>query len=178
MLQGRADKDRYFATDPESPLKPEDKAGFRGLDYWPPDARYRLAGFLEPFDPPQPATIVTTSGVERPCEKVGRVTFRLPGGAGELTVYRLLDQERREGGEGLFLPFMDLTTGKTTYGAGRYVELEGPEGGPYVLDFNLAYNPLCAYGMPERYRCPATPRENRLPFAVEAGERGWVGHGG
>lgn len=172
----RAAKDDSFRHDPDSPLPPAERSTFRGLEYWDPDPRYYLAGFLAPIDPPEPATIVTTGGVERPCEKVGRITFRLPGGDGTLVVYRLLDQERLEGGAGLFLPFMDGTTGKETYGAGRYVELDGPEGGPYVLDFNRAYHPLCAYGMPERYRCPATPKENRLPFRVEAGERGWVSH--
>lgn len=171
----RAAKDEAFRFGDDSPLGPAARASFRGLEYWDPDPRHYLTGFMTPIDPPEPATIVTTGGVERPCEKVGRITFRLPGGEGALTVYRLLDQERVEGGAGLFLPFMDATTGKETYGAGRYVELDGPEGGPYVLDFNRAYSPLCAYGMPERYRCPATPKENKLSFRVEAGERGWTG---
>ena len=171
----RAAKDEEFRFAPDSPLAPAARRAFAGLDYWGPDPRYYLAGFVTPIVPPQPTTIVTTGGVERPCEKVGTISFRLPGGDGTLTVYRLLDQDRAEGGEGLFLPFADATTGRETYHAGRYVELDGPEGGPFVVDFNRAYNPLCAYGMPERYRCPATPKENRLPFRVEAGERGWTG---
>lgn len=174
LVDWRASKDESFRLDPDSPLPPDRRAAFRGLEYWDPDPRYYLVGFVTPIDPPEPSTIVTTGGVERPCEKVGRISFRLPGGEGTLVVYRLLDQERLEGGAGLFLPFMDGTTGTSTYAAGRYVELDGPEAGPYVVDFNRAYNPLCAYGSPERYRCPATPRENRLPFGVEAGERGWV----
>ena len=89
-----------------------------------------------------------------------------------LQVYRLLDLPERSGGDGLFLPFKDQTTGKETYAAGRYVDLDGPDDGPFVLDFNLAYNPSCAYGEPERFQCPVTPAENRLPIAVTAGERG------
>jgi len=69
---------------------------------------------------------------------------------------------------------MDKGSGSTTYPAGRYVDLVGPSGGPYVLDFNYAYNPSCAYGDPERFQCPATPAANRLPVPIEAGERGWV----
>lgn len=170
----RTEKDREFATDPESPLRPQDRAAFEGLDYWAVDPAYRYTGFVSWLETPVPITIITTTGKERPAEKVGRVTFEVGGTACQLTVFRLLDQQRRSGGDGLFLPFADRTTGKETYPAGRYVELEGPEGGPFVLDFNKAYNPLCAYGSPERYRCPVTPAENKLPVRIEAGERGFV----
>jgi uncharacterized protein (DUF1684 family) len=100
------------------------------------------------------------------------VTFLRGGRVVALHVYRLLDLPERAGGEGLFLPFKDQTTGKETYPAGRYVDLVGPDGGPFVLDFNRAYNPSCAYGEPERFQCPVTPAENALPIAVTAGERG------
>ena len=51
--------------------------------------------------------------------------------------------------------------------------LQGSEGGPYILDFNLAHNPFCAYGAPERFACPRAPSENRLSVRIEAGERGY-----
>ena len=81
----RAAKDDSFRHDPDSPLPPAERSTFRGLEYWDPDPRYYLAGFLAPIDPPEPATIVTTGGVERPCEKeqVGyrrQVTPSLPRG--------------------------------------------------------------------------------------------------
>ena len=79
----------------------------------------------------------------------------------------------QEGAADFFLAFTDETTGRETYPAGRYIELDGPPGGPYVLDFNLAYNPYCAYGRPERFACPRTPPENRLSVPIEAGERGY-----
>jgi len=113
--------------------------------------------------------VVTTTGTPRPCERWGRVTFARDGRVLTLQVYRLLDLPDRAGGEGLFLPFKDATTGKETYPAGRYVDLEGPDGGPFVLDFNHAYNPSCAYD--DRWACPLSPAENSLPFAVNAGER-------
>jgi uncharacterized protein (DUF1684 family) len=173
LAAARAEKDRRFAADPESPLRPQDRAAFKGLDYWPADPAYRFSGFVSWFAEPEPLTIITTTGKERPAQKVGRISFDVGATRCVLTVLRLLDQDRRAGGEGLFLPFMDETTGRESYPAGRYVELEGPEGGPFVLDFNKAYNPYCAYGAPERYRCPVTPAENRLAARIEAGERGY-----
>ena len=73
------------------------------------------------------------------------------------------------GGESLFVPFLDTTSGTETYGAGRYMDIEPEDDGTYSLDFNLAYHPSCVYDM--RFSCPLTPRENRLPVRVAAGER-------
>ena len=168
----RRDRDTSFANDPESPIPTAKRSTFRGLSHYPADPAWRYAGFIDRYDHPERTSIVTTSGKARPCERWGRVTFTRDGRVLTLQVYRLLDLPDREGGEGLFLPFKDETTGKETYSAGRYVDLVGPDGGPFVLDFNLAYNPSCAYGEPERFQCPVTPAENRLAIAVTAGERG------
>jgi uncharacterized protein (DUF1684 family) len=98
------------------------------------------------------------------------VRFEVAGKAAELAVYWL------EGyGGGLWLPFADATSGEITYGGGRYLydTIKGADLGAtasgFVLDFNFAYNPSCAYD--ERWSCPLSPPENRLPFAVNAGER-------
>lgn len=166
----RIEKDEEFRDAPSSPLLPEDRPSFEGLEYWDPDPKYRLVGPLEVYSQREPFEITTTTGKLRPCEKYGRVRFELDGKPLALQVYRLLDAGEDPG---LFLPFTDRTTGRETYPAGRYVELEGEAGGVYVLDFNKAYNPLCAYGNPEEYQCPVTPRENRLDVRIEAGERGY-----
>jgi uncharacterized protein (DUF1684 family) len=176
ILADRAAKDRSFRTDADTPLPAKDVPAFAGLDYWPPDPAYRFAGPIEVYDAPARFTIVTTSGKERPCERYGRIAFVVHGKRCVLQVYRLLDAEPEAGGAGFFVPFQDETTGKDTYPAGRYVELDGPDGGPFVLDFNRAYNPSCAYGDPGRFRCPVTPPENRLAVRIEAGERGYA-HG-
>ena len=170
----RAARDASFRTDPDSPLPRAARAAFRGLDYFDADPGWRYAGAVTPYATPERFNIVTTAGETRPAERWGYVTFEHGGRILTLQVYRLLDQADRTGGAGLFLPFKDATTGKTTYAAGRYVDLEGTEGGPFTLDFNRAYNPSCAYGEPERFRCPVTPAENALPVAVAAGERGTV----
>lgn len=173
LQEQREARDREFREDPETPLLPETVPGFTGLEYWPADPRYYFVGTVNPYYRPERFTIVSTSGRERPCEKVGWVRFEIESRQLTLQVYRLLDQALQPGDPGFFLPFMDATTGHETYPAGRYVDLIGPPGGPYVLDFNTAYNPLCAYGAPERYVCPVTPAENRLPVRIEAGERGY-----
>jgi uncharacterized protein (DUF1684 family) len=170
VTRDREGKDEAFRTQQTSPLLEADRPGFAGLEYWEPDSRFYFVGPVLWYADAEPFTIVTTAGTSRPCERVGRVEFELGGQMQTLQVYRLLDQQDEAN---LFLPFMDGTTGSTTYPSGRYVELEGPEGGPYVLDFNRSHNPFCAYGAPERYVCPVTPPENRLETPIEAGERGY-----
>ena len=72
-----------------------------------------------------------------------------------------------EGDNTLLLPFLDDTNGLSSYGGGRYINIVIPESDTILLDFNMAYNPYCAYN--ERYSCPIVPKENYLPFRVEAG---------
>ena len=165
----RAAKDARFRSDPETPLLAADLSEFRGLSYWPPDPAYRFSGPILGYDRPKRFTVLSTTGKTRPCERYGRILFDVRGRECALQVYRLLDVEEVPGDPGFFLPFTDETTGRETYPSGRYVDVEGPPGGPYVVDFNRAYNPLCAYGAPERYACPITPAENRLRCRIEAG---------
>lgn len=174
----RAARDATFRTDPDSPLPRAARDEFRGLDYFGLDPSWRYGGSVTPYAAPERVNVVTTAGAARPAERWGFVTFDRDGRVLTLQVYRLLDQPERPGGDGLFLPFKDATTGRETYAAGRYVDLEGPAGGPFTLDFNRAYNPSCAYGEPERFQCPVTPAENTLPVAVAAGERGPAHPGG
>ncbi len=167
----RQERDHYFRTSPESPLITEEIPGFEGLEYYEPSSGYYFVGEIEYYAEPEPIEMITTSGKQRPCEKIGRVRFAIDGTPTTLQVYRLLDIQ--DPTAALFLPFNDVTTGTETYPAGRYADLVGPQGGPYVLDFNRAYNPSCAYGAPERFACPVTPAENRLKVRIAAGERGY-----
>ena len=99
--------------------------------------------------------------------------FGLMGHSQRLTAYRLAGTDG-EVSEGLFVPFLDATSGTETYGAGRYLDLEPEDDGTWTLDFNLAYHPSCVYD--PRYSCPLTPPENRLGSRVEVGERLAVDH--
>lgn len=168
-------KDGYFKTSTDSPLLSADRPGFQGLEYWEPDPALYFVGPIRAYADPQRVRMITTNGTERPAEKYGWIEFTIDGGVHALQVYRLLDQEPSEGPEAFFLAFYDETSGQETYPAGRYIELDGAPGGPYVLDFNMAFNPSCAYGDPGRFACPKAPGENRLPLRIEAGERGY-GH--
>ena len=93
----------------------------------------------------------------------GTISFQVKGETATLTVYR-----HENDGE-FFLPFTDLTRGQSSYGEGRYVDLEPLHHGRFGLDFNYAYNPYCAYNA--NWSCPVPPVENRLDVAIEAGEK-------
>ncbi len=157
-----------FRTSSGSPIPAHARRDFPGLAYFPVDGTYRLEGLrLAPFGDDQPVelSIPTSDGRMRPARRVGTFGFSLGGTRCALTAYDL------EGGHAhsLFVPFLDGTSGGETYGAGRYLDVEPAADGSCVLDFNLAYHPLCAFS--EDYSCPLTPAENRLPVRIEAGER-------
>jgi uncharacterized protein (DUF1684 family) len=170
--QAREDYVRGLA---ETPPQEDASAAFEGPHYWPSDPDLYFVGPVHVYSHPDRLTIVTTAGQARPGERLGWIAFPIGGRVHTLQVYRLLDQPEPGAAQDLFLGFYDETTGEESYPAGRYVDLRGD--GPYVLDFNRAYNPSCAYGSPERFTCPRVPAENRLPVRIEAGERGYPSPG-
>ena len=107
----------------------------------------------------------------RPGREVGYFLLDLGAGPERLPAYELLDQRATGEGPDLFIPFTDATTAGETYPAGRYLEVVPLERGQFLLDFNLAYNPSCAYG--GSFQCPVAPEESRMRAAIRAGERGW-----
>ncbi len=113
--------------------------------------------------------VQTSSGAERVYLTAGKLDFFIDEKKFTLMAYQdktLLDQGNTTT---LFVPFTDLTTGHETYGAGRYIDIEMPYGNSLLLDFNLAYNPYCAYN--KNYSCPIPPQENHLEAAIRAGEK-------
>ncbi len=173
LLAFRQDKDRRWAVAVDSPIHPSDRAEFQGLQYFAPDPAYRVVGPIQVHSSPESFTILTTTGKTRQAERYGVIRFVLNENELTLQVYKLLDSPATTLVEALFLPFTDETTGVETYPAGRYVKFEETGDGRYILDFNQAHNPHCAYGMPEKYACPVTPGENRLAIRIEAGEKGY-----
>jgi uncharacterized protein (DUF1684 family) len=141
-------------------------AVYKGIPYFPPDLAYRIVAPLTPNPEPDTTLILSTRGNQRRAVRVGWFDFELNGARCRLEATRLL--EPGVGEEDFSLFFTDATTGKESYKVGRYLDAEPLPDGRYVLDFNRAYSPACAYS--DHYNCPIPPRENRLEVAVRAGE--------
>ncbi|NCA86662.1 MAG: DUF1684 domain-containing protein [Clostridia bacterium] len=157
-----------YANPEETPLLPDDLAKFESLDFFPvnPDLIFEVTIRRTPQAIP---FMMKRTKDEVKYVKYGEVSFAYQGKTYTLSVYQNLDLIARnpEYENDLFLPFTDLTNGETTYGGGRYLDLEKSAGNPIVLNFNKAYNPLCHYN--KKYSCPIPPAENDLPIPVEAG---------
>jgi len=166
----RRQKDEFFAVHPQSPISPRERHTFRGLSYWPVDPNYRFELELREYDEPQVIAVADTKGQERKLWRWGEFRFQLDGEQVTLCAYRSDPREER-----FFIPFRDRTSGKESYGAGRYLDLSPQDhlaqDGKWVVDFNEAYNPWCAYS--EDYACPFVPTENWLSVPVRAGEKNY-----
>jgi uncharacterized protein (DUF1684 family) len=164
----RGEKDRFFAGHWQSPILLEERAEFRGLDYYPPDPDWRFELELHEHEDKEPVRMAYTKGEERDFIQWGEFRFRVGDEEYVLQAYKGDAQEER-----LFIPFRDTTSGRETYGGGRYLDLEAARDrtadGRWILDFNRAYNPWCVYS--EEYTCPFVPRENWLAMPVRAGEK-------
>ena len=166
----RRARDTLFRTHSQSPIEASSRSAWPGVAWFPYDPQARVEAAIVPAREETTFEIeLAADGILR-CARVGEAHFTMAGRPARLALYWL------EGyGGGIWLPFADATTGATTYGGGRYLydTIKGADLGvgesTIVLDFNYAYNPSCAYD--ERWSCPLSPAENRLPFAVEAGER-------
>ena len=160
LMEFREAKDHFFGQSHESPLSHEVRHDFAGLEYYDPnpDLVFRLP--VDAGDESE-VRVGTSDGAERTYRRTGKVHFEVNGETVELTLYST-------GHPGYFLPFRDATSGRSTYGAGRYLDIEPNDDGTVILDFNYAYNPTCAYD--EAYSCPLPPAENWLRVPIEAGE--------
>jgi uncharacterized protein len=166
----RAAKDAFFRDDPRSPLTPEQRSTFEGLAYFEEDPGFVIRAPLETegVDLTERIVMQTSTGGEQVYRRAGVVRFEVEGEPAQVTLYSSSDMDD------LFLPFRDSTSGKETYGAGRYLEVEPPgRDGTVTIDLNLAYNPYCAYN-PE-WSCPIPPGENWLTVPIRAGERSFPG---
>jgi uncharacterized protein len=156
----RVEKNDFFRQHPQSPLTPEQRRGFKGLNYFPENDALRLEVTVEPFKDQEPVQMQTSTGGVQDYIRYGRFRFQVEGEEAELTIYKA--------DYGYFLPFVDSLAGTETYPAGRYLEPDALTGDHFLVDFNLAYNPYCAYN--EMWSCPITPAENRLKVPIRAGE--------
>ena len=164
----RQEKDEAFAAEEFSPIPEADRAHFAGLTYYEPSADYCVEARFEAADQPPLLELQTSKSNDvRKYERAGVFRFTVNNTACSLAAYQRPDGPHRSL---FFVPFLDKTSGTESYAAGRYLDIEQQvESDVYTLDFNLAYNPYCAYN--ERYSCPLVPEENTLPVAIKAGEK-------
>lgn len=140
------------------------RAEFKGTDYYAADKKWVVNARFEPYQPPKQVPILNVLGMETEETSPGALAFEVDG-----RPYKL-EALKEKGEEQFFIIFADQTSGKETYGAGRYLYADPPGADGIVrLDFNRAYSPPCAF---TKYAtCPLPPAQNRLPLRVEAGER-------
>jgi uncharacterized protein (DUF1684 family) len=159
----RRQKDAFFKDDPHSPLGDDQRESFNGLDYYRENPALVIEGDLDTDVPLDEVHMTTSTGDDQVYTRAGKLHFEVEGTPAAVTLYASPDDPE------LFLPFRDATSGKETYGAGRYVEVRDVDGDHVVVDFNLAYNPNCAYN--SGWSCPLPPGENWLSVPIEAGEK-------
>ena len=161
-------KDRLFAEHWQSPIPVKERTRFKGLDYFPLDPAYRFELDLHEHEERRAVRMAYTKGQEQDFLRWGEFRFKVGDKKQAIQAYKSDPAE-----ESLFILFRDATSGKETYGAGRYLDLEPDKDrtveGKWILDLNKAYNPWCVYS--EDYTCPFVPPENWLEVPIRAGEK-------
>ena len=168
VLQWREERDVFFKSHSRSPLLPQDKKAFKGLRYYIFDPRYVFTGRIERFifhisNPRYYATFLTNKGTSKRYLRYGKFHFTLEERGYTLEIYKSILSDS------LFIPFKVKTNGKETYEGGRYIDAEILPDYQIVLDFNMAYNPSCAYNA--NFACVLPPEENGLDAGIRAGEK-------
>lgn len=136
------------------------RKNFTGLKHYPINPDYRITATFIPYDPPRILKIRDVIGEEYEVEFPGFAIFTMGGKECRL------EAEQTEGG--LFFNFYDPTNGNGSYPGGRFLTTPPPSDRELVMDFNMAYNPPCAYT--DYATCPLPPSQNRLPVRIPAGE--------
>ena len=162
VLKIRREKDAAFKAGEESPIK--DKTQFKGLKYYSFNKDYIVDFVLEKAEKAQSVDIKMTDGTTEKLILFGKIKADIQTFTVTLTLYQ------RENGD-FFPPFKDKSAPTETYGGGRFLDLPltNVKNNRLRVDFNLAYNPYCAYN--EEFACPIPPAENTLPIRIEAGEK-------
>jgi uncharacterized protein (DUF1684 family) len=163
----RQAKDELMKSGENSPFGDE-KKNFKGLNYFPPDLKYRISAKLVPIQNKKMIVLPTSDDQEKKYLEYAFAEFELNATPAKLLILEIADDSPNRGM--LFLAFADSTSAIETYGAGRYLDVKKTPGATSItLDFNEAYNPYCAYS--DNFSCPFPPKENVLKTAVKAGEK-------
>lgn len=166
---------KEFSSKEESPLTEEDFDNFESLEFYPIDSTFTVTASLTFHENSQPFKMQTTTDRLPIYRLYATAKFELHGKQHTLEIYQneklILTPEYEDY---LFLPFTDLTNGEGSYGGGRYIDLNLPEGNTIEIDFNQAYNPYCAYN--SQYSCPVPPKRNHLDVKIAAGVKSFKDH--
>jgi len=161
----RKEKDEFFGASHDSPLPHTKRSAFMGLNYFDPDPSYRFETRLQRYSNPASVMMTTSKGTRQLFNRVGYFELTLDGKQARVHAYQSAERDDPS----IFIPFRDGTSGKESYGAARYLDLEVEHDDSYAVDFNYAYNPYCAYS--DDYVCPLPPQENWLSVPIRAGEK-------
>jgi uncharacterized protein len=163
----------FFADSEKSILSKKEIENFKGLDYFPFDAKWCVLATFFPLDEKQPYVMKTTTGVDRTYLIAGELQFQIEGRDCRLTVFEPLPIKGKPHKSYWFIPFKDHTNGEISYGGGRYLELQAENlvDNTIEINFHKSYAPYCAYS--EGYSCPIVPDENMLEVAILAGTKIW-----
>ena len=155
-------------------LKLEEIEKFQGLDYFDFNPSFQVNASFEKNKGKKFEMVTSTD--RRPIyRRFGYVEFKINDTLCKLEVYQNMAlKKNKEYKDYLFIPLRDQTSGKSSYGGGRYLDIRIPDGNSVILDFNLLYNPYCAYSY--RYSCPIPPKTNTLKIGLIAGEKTPMGH--
>jgi len=166
--QYRKEKNEWMKKNPTSPFNYKGKVEFHDLNYFDVDPDFVFKSKLFEYEPKDTVTIYGTKGEERKAVRYGYVKFNYYGKENRINVYQ---SNSRDGMIYYSIWFTDLTTNKESYGVGRYIDFEKHEDPDYVyeIDFNLAYNPYCAYS--PIYSCAIPTKEDFIPISIKAGEK-------
>ncbi|PLW94346.1 MAG: hypothetical protein C0592_03045 [Marinilabiliales bacterium] len=168
ILDWQAEMNREFADTADSPLDEADLQHFEGLDFFAPDSAYCVQATMILVKDSKAFPMKTTTDRAPMYRIYGYLHFKINGKAQKLAAYQRIEFSTSDDyADYLFIPFTDLTNGNETYYGGRYMDIQINPSGMYTLDFNMAYNPYCAYS--DRWSCPLVPEENALDCKIEAG---------
>ena len=161
---------KYLRFNIDSPLTDEQKKDFNKLSFYPVLPEFKVRAKMIPVEQVQMLMLPLSDGSEEKYLKHSFAEFELQGKTYRLILLQALKEVDRRN---FFLAFADKTSGEETYGGGRYLNLRQDGKNSITIDFNLAYNPYCAYN-PD-FACPLPPKENILDVAIYAGEKEYVG---
>ncbi|NGX83768.1 DUF1684 domain-containing protein [Aequorivita sp. KMM 9714] len=174
-LEAQIKLNNEFANPETTILTPEDFRTFKELEFYPIDEKYIVNARFVRTPNEKPFLMPTTTDRTPEYVKYGEAHFSIDGKEFVLSLFKNTQPYNEPGYEDyLFLPFTDLTSGAGSYGGGRYLDQRIPEGDTFVIDFNKAYNPYCAYN--PKYSCPIPPKENDLLIRIEAGVKNFGKH--